>query len=97
MTLTDINKALSNLADQPTRENILAFSFELLHWMNITPNADNKPQLLSPQTQKLKDYLANAPQTVQPQLYRLSADNQASKGSFCRIEKTEKRIHFSIG
>jgi methylase of polypeptide subunit release factors len=90
MTLTDINKALSNLAEQPTRENILAFSFELLHWMNITPNADNKPQLLSPQTQKLKDYLANAPQTVQPQLYRLSADNQPIRVRFAVLKKLKK-------
>lgn len=90
MTLTDINKALSNLAEQPTRENILAFSFELLHWMNITPNADNKPQLLSPQTQKLKDYLANAPQTVQPQLYRLSADNQQIRVRFAVLKKLKK-------
>jgi adenine-specific DNA-methyltransferase len=90
MTLTDINKALSNLAEQPTRENILAFSYELLQWMNITPNADNKPQLLSPQTQKLKDYLANAPQTVQPQLYRLSADNQPIRVRFAVLKKLKK-------
>jgi adenine-specific DNA-methyltransferase len=90
MTLTDINKALSNLAEQPTRKNILAFSFELLHWMNIAPNADNKPQLLSPQTQKLKDYLANAPQTVQPQLYRLSADNQPIRVRFAVLKKLKK-------
>ena len=90
MTLTDINKALSNLAVQPTRENLLAFSFELLQWMNITPNADNKPQLLSPQTQKLKDYLANAPQTVQPQLYRLSADNQPIRVRFAVLKKLKK-------
>ncbi len=94
MTLTDINKALSNLAEQPTRENILAFSFELLHWMNITPNADNKPQLLSPQTQKLKDYLANAPQTVQPQLYRLSADNQPIRVRFAVLKKLKKASLF---
>ncbi len=90
MTLTDINKALSNLAEQPSRENILAFSFELLQWMNVTPNADKKPQLLSPQTQKLKDYLANAPQTVQPQLYRLSADNQPIRVRFAVLKKLKK-------
>lgn len=90
MTLADINKTLSNLAEQPTRENILAFSFELLQWMNITPNADKKPQLLSPQTQKLKDYLANAPQTVQPQLYRLSADNQHVRVRFAVLKKLKK-------
>ena len=90
MTIADINKALSNIAAQPTRENILAFSFELLQWMNISPNTDNKPQLLSPQTQKLKDYLANAPQTVQPQLYRLSADNQNIRIRFAVLKKLKK-------
>jgi hypothetical protein len=90
MTITDINTALSNLAEQPTRENILAFSFEVLQWMNITPNTENKPQLLSPQTQKLKDYLANAPQTVQPQLYRLSADNQPIRVRFAVLKKLKK-------
>ena len=97
MTITDINKALSNLAEQRTRENILAFSFELLQWMNITPNADNpaeggtgKPQLLTPQTQKLKDFLANAQQTVQPQLYRLSADNQPIRVRFAVLKKLKK-------
>jgi len=90
MTLTDINKVLSKLAEQPTRENIIEFSFTLLQWMHITPNAENKPQLLSPQTQKLKDYLANAPQTMQPQLYRLSADNQAIRVRFAVMKKLKK-------
>ena len=90
MILTDINKVLFKLADQPTRENVLKFSFELLQWMKITPNAENKPQLISPQTQKLKEYLANAPQTVQPQLYRLSADNQQIRVRFAVLKKLKK-------
>lgn len=64
MTINDINKILSRLAENPTRENILDFSFGWLQWMNIEPNAGNKSQLLSPQTQKLKDFLATASQTV---------------------------------
>lgn len=90
MTITDINKILSRLADNPTRENILDFSFGLLQWMNIEPNAANKPQLLSPQTQKLKDFLATAPQTVQPQLYRISADNQNIRVRFAVLKKLKK-------
>ncbi len=90
MTIADINKILSRLADNPTRENILDFSFGLLQWMNIEPNAANKPQLLSPQTQKLKDFLATAPQTVQPQLYRISADNQNIRVRFAVLKKLKK-------
>lgn len=94
MTITDINKILSQLAENPTRENILDFSFALLQWMNIEPNpADggrNKPQLVSPQTQKLKDFLATAPQTVQPQLYRISADNQNIRVRFAVLKKLKK-------
>lgn len=90
MTIADINKILSRLADNPTRENILDFSFALLQWMNIEPNAGNKPQLLSPQTQKLKDFLATAPQTVQPQLYRISADNQNVRVRLAVLKKLKK-------
>ena len=92
MTITDINKILSQLADNPTRENVLDFSFVLLQWMNIEPNAGSKPQLLSPQTQKLKDFLATAPQTVQPQLYRISADNQNIRVRFSVLKKLKKEF-----
>ncbi len=91
MTIADINKILSRLAENPSRESILDFSFALLQWMGIEPNAQNKPQLLSPQTQKLKDFLAPAPQTVQPQLYRLSADLSADKAGNQNI-----RVRFAV-
>lgn len=90
MTINDINKILSQLAENPTRENVFDFSFTLLQWMNIEANKDSKPQLLSPQTQKLKDYLATAPQTVQPQLYRISADNQNIRVRFAVLKKLKK-------
>jgi hypothetical protein len=90
MTITDINKIVTDLAEQKTREKVLGFSFTLLQWMGITPNADQKPQLLSPQTQKLKEYLANAPQTVQAQLYRLSADGQNIRVRFAVLKKLKK-------
>lgn len=90
MTLTDINKNLSQLAEHRTREGILELSFTILQWLGIVPNAGNKPQLLSPQTQKLKDYLATAPQTVQPQLYRLSADGQNIRVRFAVLKKLKK-------
>lgn len=90
MSINDINNILSRLAGNRTRENILDLSFGLLQWMNIEPNAANKPQLLSPQTQKLKDFLAPAPQTVQPQLYRISADNQNIRVRFAVLKKLKK-------
>jgi hypothetical protein len=37
MTIAGINKTLSQLAENPTRENILDFSFGLLQRMNIEP------------------------------------------------------------
>ncbi|MCX6320560.1 MAG: Eco57I restriction-modification methylase domain-containing protein [Bacteroidia bacterium] len=90
MTFSDINTILSQIAEQKTRERILEFSFTLLQWMGITPNAENKPQLLSTQTQKLKEYLANAPQTVQAQLYRMSADGQSIRVRFAVLKKLKK-------
>lgn len=90
MTINDINKLLAELAENPSRENVLDFAFALLQWMQIEPNAQNKVQLISPQTQKLKDYLAPAPQTVQPQLYRLSADNQNIRVRFAVLKKLKK-------
>ncbi|MDO8445868.1 MAG: Eco57I restriction-modification methylase domain-containing protein [Deltaproteobacteria bacterium] len=90
MTITDINKNLSQLAEQPSRDGLLELSFTLMQWMGIVPNAGNKPQLLSPQTQKLKDYLTTAPQTVQPQLYRLSADGQSIRVRFAVLKRLKK-------
>jgi len=90
MTINEINKILAQLSENPSRENVLDFAFALLQWMNIEPNAQNKPQLLSPQTQKLKDFLVPAPQTVQPQLYRLSADNQNVRVRFAVLKKLKK-------
>ncbi|MFH2144216.1 MAG: DNA methyltransferase [Bacteroidota bacterium] len=90
MTLSDINKQLEKLKDNPSRENILDFSFTLVQWIGLTPNECNKPQLVAPQTQKLKEYLLPAPQTVQPQLYRLTADNQNIRIRFAVLKKLKK-------
>ncbi|MEK7263098.1 MAG: Eco57I restriction-modification methylase domain-containing protein [Bacteroidota bacterium] len=90
MILTDINKKLEQLKGNPSRENIFDLSFTLLQWMNVTPNAGSKPQLVTPQTQKLKEYLFPAPQTVQPQLYRLTADNQNIRVRFAVLKKLKQ-------
>ena len=90
MTLQDLNNILGKLSQQPNRDTVLEFAFSLVEWMGIAPNTDKKPQLLSPQTQKLKDCLLPAPQTVQPQLYRLSADNQPIRVRFAVLKKLKK-------
>ena len=101
MTINELNKILTALAEQTSQDErrniVFNLSFAMLQWMSIEANAGNpaeggtgKPQLLSPQTQKLKDYLATAPQTVQPQLYRLSADNQNIRIRFAVLKKLKK-------
>jgi methylase of polypeptide subunit release factors len=89
MKITDLNNSLARFHEQK-REHILEFAFTLLQWMDITPSRESKPQLLSPQTQKLKDFLFPAPQTVQPQLYRLSADGQNIRVRFAVLKKLKK-------
>lgn len=96
MNTNDLNTLLASLAEQK-RENIISFSFALLEWMGITPNSDVpghvgeiRPRLTMPQTQKLKDFLAPAPLTVQPQLYRLSAEGQHIKVRFAVLKKLKK-------
>ena len=90
MTLQDLNNILSKLAQNPGREHVLEFAFAITEWMGLKPNTDKKPQLLTPQTQKLKDYLAPVPQTVQPQLYRLTADGQSMRIRFATLKKLKK-------
>jgi len=90
MTITEINIILTQLAAQKSREKVLELSFSLLEWMGIATNSEKKPQLLSPQTQKLKEYLVNAPQTLQPQLYRISTEGQNIRVRFAVLKKLKK-------
>ncbi|HEU5290672.1 MAG TPA: DNA methyltransferase, partial [Cyclobacteriaceae bacterium] len=90
MTLNDLNNSLQQLASKQDRESILDFAFALMGWLGIEANSGNTPQLLAPKTQKLKDYLENAPKTVQSQLYRLSADNQPIRIRFAVLKKLKK-------
>jgi methylase of polypeptide subunit release factors len=90
MTIQELNDLLTQLSQQRTREKVLEFANALVDWMGIKLNDRGKPQLLAPQTQKLKDYLATAPQTVQPQLYRLAADNQNIRVRFAVLKKVKK-------
>jgi hypothetical protein len=50
--------------------------------MGIKPVEDKKPRLLTPGTQKLKRYLVPVPKTVQPQLYRFTAEEQTIRVRF---------------
>lgn len=90
MTLTDLNNSLQQLASKQNRESILDFAFALMNWMGIEPNSGNTPQLLAPKTQKLKEYLENAPKSVQSQLYRISADSQPIRIRFAVLKKLKK-------
>jgi len=90
MTIQELNDLLNQLSQQRTREKVLEFANALVDWMGVKLSEGGKPQLLAPQTQKLKDYLASAPQTVQPQLYRLTADNQNIRIRFAVLKKIKK-------
>lgn len=90
MTLQELNDLLTQLSQQRTRDKVLEFANALVDWMGLKLNDGGKPQLLAPQTQKLKDYLATAPQTVQPQLYRLTADSQNIRIRFAVLKKIKK-------
>lgn len=90
MNLHEINQRLEQLTANPSREAVFDLSFALLNWMNIEPVTDSKPQLLAPQTQKLKDYLFPAPKTVQAQLYRLSAEKENIRVRFAVLKKIKK-------
>ncbi|HNQ67751.1 MAG TPA: TaqI-like C-terminal specificity domain-containing protein [Bacteroidales bacterium] len=89
MNIIDLNQILASLSESK-RENVFNFAFAIMEWMGIEPNGDKKPQLVAPQTQKLKDFLVPAPQTVQPQLYRLSAESQNIRIRFAVLKKIKK-------
>lgn len=90
MTLQDLNKKLDELSKQKNRESLLEFAYALTEWMGLETTNNRVPQLLAPKTQKLKDFLVPAPQTVQPQLYRLSTENQNIRVRFAVLKKIKK-------
>ncbi|MBS4027532.1 MAG: hypothetical protein KGZ58_02750, partial [Ignavibacteriales bacterium] len=90
MNLQDLNKNLDELAQHQNREKVIEFAFALVQWMGLESTPNYTPQLLAPKTQKLKDFLCPAPQTVQPQLYRLTADNQNIRIRFAVLKKLKK-------
>ena len=92
MTIQHLNDTLNQLSQQRSREKVFEFANALVEWMGLKLNDGSKPQLLAPQTQKLKEYLVPAPQTVQPQLYRRTKYPY----SFCSCEANKERLHKSV-
>ena len=90
MTIQHLNDTLNQLSQQRSREKVFEFANALVEWMGLKLNDGSKPQLLAPQTQKLKEYLVPAPQTVQPQLYRLTADGQNIRIRFAVVKRIKK-------
>jgi len=90
MNIEELNAALGKLSESRNRDSVFAFAYALIKWMGLQGNEGNKPRLLAPQTQKLKDYLVPVPMTVQPQLYRLTADGQNIRIRFATLKKIKK-------
>lgn len=68
----------------------MEFAFTLIEWMGLIAHDDKKGQLLAPQTNKLKGFLAPVPKTAQPQLYRLTADGQNIRIRFAVLNNLKK-------
>ena len=90
MTIGSINETLQQVVDQPSRENILELAFQLLEWMGLESNKNKNPQLVAPKTQKLREYLTTAPNTTQPQLYRLNTENAPIRVRFAVLKRIKK-------
>ncbi|TRZ66699.1 hypothetical protein D4R20_00150 [bacterium] len=90
MNIEELNTLIEKLSETGSREVVFEFAFALIDWMGLKPVEDKKPRLLSPQTQKLKEYLVTVPMTVQPQLYRLTADGQNIRIRFATLKKLKK-------
>ncbi len=90
MNIYDLNTILEKLSKQPSRDTVIEFAFALVEWMGLTPNKDKTPQLVAPKTQKLMEYLLQTPHSVQPQLYRLTADGQNIRIRFAVLKKLKK-------
>ena len=90
MNIEELNTLIERLSETRNREAVFDFAFALIDWMGLQAVEDNKPRLLSPQTQKLKEYLVPVPMTVQPQLYRLTADGQNIRIRFATLKKLKK-------
>jgi len=90
MNLEELNTLIEKLSETHTREGVFEFAFALIDWMGLQPVEDKKPRLLSPQTQKLKEYLVPVPSTVQPQLYRLTTEGQNIRVRLATLKKIKK-------
>jgi hypothetical protein len=90
MNLEEFNALIEKLSKTCNREGVFEFAFALIDLMGIKPVEDKKPRLLAPGTQKLKRYLVPVPKTVQPQLYRLTAEGQTIRVRFATLKKIKE-------
>ncbi|TSA25357.1 MAG: hypothetical protein D4R67_10155, partial [Bacteroidetes bacterium] len=90
MNIGELNTFIEKLSSARSRDAVFEFAFALIEYMGLQPVGEKRPRLLSPQTQKLKEYLVNVPLTVQPQLYRLTADGQHIRIRFAALKKLKK-------
>jgi hypothetical protein len=96
MNLEELNTLIGKLSETHSREGVFEFAFALIDWMGIRPVEDKKPRLLAPQTQKLKEYLVPVPTTVQPQLYRLTAEGQPIRVRFATLKRIKKEYIYQL-
>lgn len=89
MKLNDINTLLAALGKN-NREALFDFAHALMAWMDVDQTADQRPKLVNPQSEKLRSNLVPAPQTVQPQLYRLSDDKHSIRIRLAVLKKLKK-------
>ncbi|NQV03261.1 MAG: hypothetical protein HQ542_11485, partial [Bacteroidia bacterium] len=90
MNIGELNTFIEKLSSTQSRDAVFDFAFALIEWMGLQQVEDKRPRLLSPQTQKLKEYLVPVPLTVQPQLYRLTADGQNIRIRFATLKKLKQ-------
>jgi methylase of polypeptide subunit release factors len=96
MNLEELNTLIEKLTEKPGREGVFELAFALIDWIGLQPVEDKKPRLLAPQTQKLKEYLVPVPTTVQPQLYRLTADGQPVRVRFAALKRIKKEYIYQL-
>ncbi|HEY5124952.1 MAG TPA: hypothetical protein VIK14_14565 [Ignavibacteria bacterium] len=90
MSIKKITDILEKLRIHYSKENVLEFSFALLEWMGLKPIDHKIPQLILPKNDDLKKHLVNTDKTLQPQLYRLTSDNQSIRIRFAVLKKVSE-------
>jgi hypothetical protein len=90
MTIKQLNDLLEQVDLTKSREAVFELAQALIDWMGLKPVESGRPALLTTQTKKLADFLVHAPKTVQPQLYRFTADGQNIRVRLAVLKKLKK-------